>query len=78
MERTWRLVSSVGARWWQWPCSCCTRDASVRAPLKRCLRLTSGPWQFFYLIRFSDTHILIFEKVILLMPKFHHKPYTII
>jgi hypothetical protein len=46
----------------------CVRDASVRVPLKRRLRLTSGPRQFFYLIRFSDTHTLIFEKVIFLIP----------
>jgi hypothetical protein len=31
----------------------------------------SGPRQSFYLIRFSNTHILIFEKVIFLMSKFH-------
>jgi hypothetical protein len=48
----------------------CTRDSNVQAPLKQRLRLTSGPWQFFYLIRFSNTYNLIFENVIFLMSKF--------
>jgi hypothetical protein len=40
VERTWR---PVGARWWQRSCSCRAHNASVWAPLKRRLRLTSGP-----------------------------------
>jgi hypothetical protein len=35
------------------------------------LRLTSGPRHFFYLLRFSNTHFLIFELVTFLMSKFH-------
>jgi hypothetical protein len=42
------------------------RDASA----VRCLSGHSGP-AFFYLSRFSNTHILIFELVIFLMSKIH-------
>jgi hypothetical protein len=45
--------------------------ANVRAPFKRRLRPTSGPWYFFYLLRFSNTRTLIFELVTFLMSKFH-------
>jgi hypothetical protein len=47
------------------------REASNRAPLKRRLRLTSGPQHFFDLLRYSNTHTLIFELVTFLMSKFH-------
>jgi hypothetical protein len=47
------------------------RDASDRAPFKQRLRLTSGPRQIFYLLRFSNTHTLIFELVTFMMSKFH-------
>jgi hypothetical protein len=47
-----------------------TRDASVRAPFKRRLRLTSGPSNFLFK-RFSNTHNLIFEMVTFLMSQFH-------
>jgi hypothetical protein len=47
-----------------------TRDPSVLVPFKRCLRLTSGLRHFFYLTRFSNTHILIFELVTFLLSKF--------
>jgi hypothetical protein len=44
-------------------------EASDRAPFKRRLRLTSGLWPFFDLIRFSNTQTLIFELVTFLMSK---------
>jgi hypothetical protein len=47
------------------------RDASVRALFKRLLRLTSGPQNFIYLLRFSNTHISIFKLVTILMSNFH-------
>jgi hypothetical protein len=46
-------------------------EASDRAVFKRRLRLTSGPQHFFDLLRFSNTHILIFELVTFWMSKFH-------
>jgi hypothetical protein len=45
------------------------RDASVRAPFKRRVRLTSGPRHFLFIKIFKD-HILIFELVTFLISKF--------
>jgi hypothetical protein len=53
VERTWR---PVGARWRQRTCSCRVCDASVRTPLKRCLRLTSGPDDFLFKMIFKHPH----------------------
>jgi hypothetical protein len=53
-----------------WPSSWRAREASDRAPFKRRPRLTCGPLHFFDLLRFSNTHTLIFELVIFLISKF--------
>jgi hypothetical protein len=50
-------------------------EASDRARFKRALSLTGGPQRFIYLSRFSNTHILIFELVTLLMSKIHQILY---
>jgi hypothetical protein len=46
-------------------------EACDRVPFKWCMRLTSGPWHFFDISGFSNTHSLIFELVTFLMLKFH-------
>jgi hypothetical protein len=62
MEQMWRLVDSTSSRWWQ-------RLSSYRTRATPASKFQVGP-TFFYLLRFSNTHTLIFQLVTFFMSKF--------